>query len=519
MKTLLVGINARYSHTNPAIRSLQAYASDPARTVPVPASDIVLYENHVNQPYDRLLRELADADADLYGFSCYLWNIETVMRLCSDLRLLKPGAILLLGGPEILRDASAEKYLAALPAVDMLLAGEGEESFHRLLLRLSDPTRSGDPGPDVPGLTWRHNGVIRSRAPGPPMEMDRIPFLYRDGFTGLENRLVYYESTRGCPCGCAYCLSANDRLVRSRPLPAVLEEIGFLAAAGVRTVKFVDRTFNADPDRSCAIWRYVSSLRTETVFHFEVAAHLADDASLRVLAEAPAGRIQLEAGIQSIHGDVLRAAGRTAPPEITLDRARRLTGLGNLDVHLDLIIGLPGETADRFAESFDAVYALAPGSLQVETLKVLPGTPMRSLASRPGWRFSPHPPYRLLSSDSLRPDEVFRLEDVARLTDVYYNSRAFSTTLQLMTKRAGSPYRFFEELACIWRSLGLFARDVSRNEAAALLLHLADGDREVEACLRADQPRLASEREWHGLTARRSGFGALRSDIMDSNGT
>ncbi len=293
-----------------------------------------------------------------------------------------------------------------------------------------------------------------------------------------------------------------------------MEELSSLSRRGIQTVKLVDRTFNADPGRALAIWRHVIGMETETTFHFEVAAHLIDEATLALLSTAPPGRIQLEAGIQSIHPDVLHAVHRGADPVRTLARAGDLVRLGNLKVHLDLIAGLPGESLDRFAGSFNAVYALSPDTLQVGILKILPGTPMSGIADRLGYRYSANPPYRVFSSNALDTGGMYLIEDIGHLVDVYCNSSAFPSTMENLTGRAETPFAFFRSLADGWRREQMFDRGISRDEAAAFLFRQTGYDGQIARSLRQDVPRWEDDREWRGFLRRRYGFGMLESDII-----
>ncbi|HEY5466586.1 MAG TPA: DUF4080 domain-containing protein [Clostridia bacterium] len=500
MIVLLAGINARYAHTNPAIRAIRAYACDPARGDPFRKADIRLYESHVNHPMDRIVRDLAETDADVFGFSCYVWNIEQVLRICDDLHCIRPDATILLGGPQMVGGETDRAFLATHPDIDMMVSGEGEAPFYALLHLFERAGR--DLGDGVPGLTWSAGGKLRQNAPGRRLDMADLPFLYADGTDGLENHLLYYEASRGCPLGCSYCLSSADPTVRLRPLDRVISELTCLASAGVQTIKLVDRTFNVDPGRAAAIWRHVASLRTETRFHFEVAAHLLDEEGLLALTGAPDGRFQLEIGIQSIHTDVLLAVNRRADIETTVDRVRGLIAAGNLNVHLDLIAGLPGEGLGRFTQSFDTVFALRPARLQLGILKILPGTPMLAIADRLGYRYSGHPPYRVLSTDALSFEDLSLLEDIGHLVDVYHNSGAFTATMERLTGNVASPFALFLSLSGFWRRFGLFDRNVSRDEAASWLLQYTGLEAGTIRMMRQDFPRLKDEREWAAFLRR-----------------
>ncbi len=497
MKAILVALNARYSHSNLAVRALRAYACADARDPAIAAGDLAVYENHINQSPATLVRDLAMAGADLYGFSCYIWNIDLIDRVCRDLRVLRPQALILLGGPEVPDGAAGCAFLTRRPAVDLLLTGEGEASFYRLLRALQTaPQPASWSAEAIPGLIHRTNGGAKRYPPAPPLDLADLPFPYESGMESLRNRIVYYESSRGCPMGCAYCLSSIDRALRYRPLPRVLAEITRLAASGVHTIKFVDRTFNADLERAAAIWRHINGLETTSVFHFEVLAERMDHATWEILAAAPPRRIQLEIGIQSIHPDVLMSVNRKAKYEATAHWVARLLEIQSLDIHLDLIAGLPGESMGRFAQSFDATYRLGAHVLQVGILKILAGTQMAVIARERGYRYSELPPYRVFSTDAMTAEELYRIEEIARLVDVYHNRGAFGATLAVILSSHRSPFAFFHDLAAAWRRSGLFDRAISRDEAAAFLYHHMGKAAEVAAALRQDFARLADPREW-----------------------
>lgn len=510
MKTLLVALNARFSHSNPAVRTLRAYACDPSRTPPVPSEHLTIYETHINQPLAGVVRDLAYSRADLYGFSCYLWNIEAVLRICRDLRVLCPDAVLLLGGPEIPRGDAGRAFMDKHGEIDALLVGEGEVSFYRLLSGLQSGASPAKIATGVPGLLWRTGETGIEQLPcDPPLDLDSIPFPYGTGKDGLENRMAYYESSRGCPMGCAYCLSSIDRTLRYRSLDLVREETAWLARSGVRTVKFVDRTFNADPRRAAAIWWHITSLETDCVFHFEVLADRLDPPSMEVLASSPPGRIQLEIGIQSVHRDVLTSVGRNTDPDTTHQMVEKLVAMGNLSIHLDLIAGLPGESFERFGRSVDQTFRLRPTALQIGILKILKGTQMEQIAQTRGYRFSTVPPYRVFATDTLSVEEMYRLEDIGKLVDRYHNSGAFAATLRTALPEGDSPFSFFDRLAAGWRTSGLFDRAVSQEEAAAFLLVFLGGTEETKSALMSDFPRLADPREWARFCRRRYGFGTV----------
>ncbi len=481
----LCSLNARYVHTNLALRSLQAYV----RSQWPQAPDLILAEWTINDQPLPMVRRLADLQADLYAFSCYIWNIAQIRPICRMLKKVRPAARIVWGGPEVSFDAADR--LAAEPAVDAIIRGEGEAVFLDLLRRLFPPDSAGTPsvaarltgaGPadavglaDLPGLTWREagTGLIRSNPDAPLLPADAWPFPYADAdLAALGNRILYYETSRGCPFHCAYCLSALDRTVRHRPLPLVFTELDRLIAADLQQVKLVDRTFNCQPERARRIWQYLLDRRDvigRTNFHFEIAGDLLDDQAVDLLNQAPPGLFQLEIGLQTIQPAVLRTINRAMDLAVLQRQVGRLRQAGRVHLHLDLIAGLPGETLAQFGESLDWVWRLQPQQLQLGFLKILPGSPMRRLAAERGFLWQDDPPYEVLQSDAMSFADLSRLKLIEQLIDLFGNSGLFAHALPWLAGHWPRPWLFLNDLAAWSGPRGYLDRSLGPEERCRLL--------------------------------------------------
>ncbi len=465
MKILLVGINSKYVQSNLAIRLLREYALARSGAVRSGRVEVSAGEWNVNQPAGTIVRGIAEARADCVLFSTYIWNRDMVMRVADDIRALFPEIVIGVGGPEV--SWTSERELARHPALDVVFEGEGEASFCEFVERLAE----------VDGVCDASSGAsLRERLPlvagtrtraghGGPREpianLADIPFPYAGGkagdgvagggAAGGPVGIAYYESSRGCPFACAYCLSANETRVRYLSLERTLSDIDWFLGNRFPLVKFVDRTFNLDPARYLAIWRHIRDrYNGVTTFHFEVSAELLDDAAFEVLDSMPAGAVQLEIGIQSTNPETLRLVGRKSDSELLARNVGRIPS--GIHTHVDLIAGLPAEGLARFGESFDFAWSLRAGMLQLGFLKVLPGAPMEALArGMPGYAWSAHPPYEVLATPELSYDELSELRDVERLVDVLYNGGLARNAL-LFLSRASSAFALLRELAAFVRS-------------------------------------------------------------------
>ena len=479
MKFLLVAVNAKYIHSNLGVYSLKAYAEMRLKwgdrrgkegflpsAVSADEMTIEIGEYTINNQMDMVLKDIYRRQPDVLGFSCYIWNIDYVMELVHDIHKVLPGCDIWLGGPEVSYDAGA--VLRREPAVTGIMKGEGEETFARLMEYYvnQDGEQTGTNAlAGIAGLAFRgEEGTIRENPIQPVMDMSQIPFSYGD-LTGYEHKIIYYESSRGCPFSCSYCLSSIDKSVRFRDLELVKRELAFFLEHRVPQVKFVDRTFNCKKSHAMAIWQYLLEHDNGvTNFHFEISADLLDEEELSLIERMRPGLIQREIGVQTTNPDTIREIRRAMDLEKLSAVVARINGFGNVHQHLDLIAGLPYEGYERFQQSFDDVYAMRPEQLQLGFLKVLKGSYMEEMAETYGLIYKEKPPYEVLSTNWLNYGEILKLKAVEEMVEVYYNSGQFRTTMAMLEEEFDSPFRMYEELAGEYESLGLF--DVSHNRLA-----------------------------------------------------
>ncbi len=460
------------SNTNLALRYLKTYTEQHWQGAP----EIILLEWTINDQVLPIVQRLYRQNADIYAFSCYIWNIGLVLRICSQLKKVCPNAVIILGGPEATFDAALR--LEKENSVDLIIRGEGEASFLLLLEALNAPAAMPALH-NIPGLVWRDplTGLIQINPDGPLLDASEWVFPYSTAdLAELKNRIIYYETSRGCPFRCSYCLSALDRTVRHRPLPQVFFELDQLIAADVQQVKLVDRTFNCQPQRALQIWQYLLDRLPDigrTNFHFELAGDLLDDQAVDLLNQAPPGLFQLEIGVQSIHADVLRAINRPAQIDQMQNQVGRLRQAGRVHLHLDLIAGLPGETIDQVSESVNWVLSLRPQQFQLGFLKVLPGSPIRQMAIDRGFLWQDDPPYEILQSDALSFDDLIKLKNIEKMLDLYYNSGLFDHVLFWLTTQWESPYRFLAELAEWAEENQYLDRNLGSQERSQLIWQFA----------------------------------------------
>ncbi len=467
---LLAAINAKYIHSNLAIYSLRAHVGEGLR------QSVELAEYTVNQPIQEILADIYRRKPDAVGFSCYIWNWRTVQELLAELPKLLPDTVLWLGGPEVSYDANV--ILKKYPQLTGIMTGEGEETFRELLqYYVSFGTGHKVPLPkDIRGL-YLPEGCTPSR---PLADPDSLPFPYGD-LAPFENKIIYYESSRGCPFRCSYCLSSIDKTVRLRNIETVRKELQFFLDHHVKQVKFVDRTFNCDHDHAMAIWQYISKHDNGvTNFHFEISADLLRADEIELLKSFRPGLAQLEIGVQSVNKETLHAVRRMTNLEQLEKNVGAIRSVRNIHQHLDLIAGLPYENYDSFVESFNRVYAMDPDQLQLGFLKVLKGSEMWERAEEYGIRYLDGPPYEVLATKWLSYEEVLRLKNVEEMVELYYNSAQFTHTLPFLEKAFSSPFAMYEALADYYRQNSCLTVTSSRIYRYQVLLAFAawqDGKR------------------------------------------
>ena len=438
MKILLAACNAKYIHSNLAVYDLQAYAAKYA-------DHIILKEYTINQQKDDIMRDIYLEHPDVVCVSCYIWNISFVKELMADLTKILPDADFWDGGPEVSYDA--EKFLAENPEFTGVMVGEGEETF----LELSGHYIEQSPADlkDITGVCYRDGEKIVHNGWRQIMDLSSIPFIYKD-LADFKNRIIYYESSRGCPFSCSYCLSSIDKKLRFRDTEMVKKELQFFIDNKVPQVKFVDRTFNCKHDHAMAIWKYINEHDNGvTNFHFEISADLLREEELQEMSTMRPGLIQLEIGVQSTNPDTIKAIHRTMDFEKLKGIVNRIHSFGNIHQHLDLIAGLPYEDYDSFRKSFNDVYALKPQQLQLGFLKVLKGSHMMEMCQEYEIVYKTREPYEVLSTKWLDYDHVLKLKNVENMVEVYYNSGQFQNTLEYLEG-------FFPDAFSIYEGLGRF---------------------------------------------------------------
>ena len=447
MKYLLVAVNAKYIHSNPAVYSLRAYAGEKY------GEHIELAEYTINQRTEDILADIYQRKPDAIGFSCYIWNIRMIRELLAELPKVLEHTELWLGGPEVSYDAPG--MLIQFPHLKGIIVGEGEATFRELMAYYVEGDRSLS---EIAGL-YLPEGFTPMR---PLLSMDELPFLYGD-LEQFQNRIIYYESARGCPYSCSYCLSSIDKRVRLRSVELVQKELQFFLDKKVPQVKFVDRTFNCVHEHAMAIWKYISEHDNGvTNFHFEISADILRPEEIALLNQMRPGLVQLEIGVQSTNPDTISAIDRVMNVERLEQIVASIRRGKNIHQHLDLIAGLPGEDYNSFRNSFDRVYGMKPDQLQLGFLKVLKGSPMEERAGDYELVYTSQPPYEVLKTKWLSYEEVLRLKQVEEMVELYYNSNQFRYTLAVLEKDFPEPFAMFEQMAAYYREKGYFLNSPAR---------------------------------------------------------
>ena len=460
MKVLLAAINAKYIHSNLGIYSLKTYGEKMLKEWELAEqAEISLAEYTINHQMEQILQDIYKRKPDVIGFSCYIWNISYVKMILADIKKVLPDVKIWAGGPEV--SYHGEAFLKEEPAVDLVMMGEGEITFAHFLKALLE----GEDLKQVPGLMVRNaDGTFTDTGFRQVMDMSQIPFPYAFmDMKELEHRIIYYESSRGCPFSCAYCLSSIDKKLRFRSLDLVLPELEWFLQAKVPQVKFVDRTFNCKKSYAMAIWQYIRDHDNGvTNFHFEIAADLLDKDELDLLSTMRPGLVQLEIGVQSTNEKTLEAIRRKTDIEEIREITETINSWHNIHQHLDLIAGLPWEDLESFKKSFNDVYEMEPEQLQLGFLKVLKGSYMEELIPDCDLLYSAAPPYEVLCTKWLSYGDVLELKDIEEMTEVHYNSRQFTCTLKELEKEFDTPYEMFSFMAGYYNKNHLFGISHSR---------------------------------------------------------
>ena len=436
MRILLTAINAKYIHSNLAVYNLKAVTAKYG-------DQIEIAEYTINQQPDEILADIYKKQPDVIAFSTYIWNRRMVGELITELSKVLPQAEIWAGGPEVSYDAEA--FLMEYPKVRGVMRGEGETVFPALATLYIEGTGSFQ---TIAGITYRNDqGELQINEDGAPANMDELPFVYGH-LEDFSHKIIYYESSRGCPFRCAYCLSSLEKKLRFRSLDLVKKELGFFLQAKVPQVKFLDRTFNCNPRRTVDLWQWILDHDNGiTNFHFEIAADLITEEELAIMEQMRPGLIQLEIGVQSTNMETVHEIDRVMDLDLVRNVTAKVKSFGNIHQHLDLIAGLPGEDLDSCHKSFDDVFAMEPEQLQLGFLKVLRGTKIHRMAQQYGIVCHDKAPYEVLSTPWLPYKDLLLLKGVEEMVELYYNSHQYEKTLKEILKKYGSPFAFFEELA------------------------------------------------------------------------
>ncbi|MFQ6819531.1 MAG: B12-binding domain-containing radical SAM protein [Blautia sp.] len=458
MKILLAACNAKYIHSNPAVYDLKAYAA-------AYKDSVQIKEFTINQPKDEIMKEIYRSGADVVCFSCYIWNISFVRELIRDLKKILPDTVFWAGGPEV--SFHAKNFLEDMPQVTGIMKGEGEETF----LALAGYYLEGKGRlEEISGIVFRKENEIVDNGFREPVDLDRIPFIYENP-ENFENRIIYYESSRGCPFSCSYCLSSIDRKLRFRSLSLVKKELQFFLDHRVPQVKFVDRTFNCRHEHAMEIWKYILEHDNGvTNFHFEVSADLFREDELELIGRMRPGLIQLEIGVQSANPETLEAVHRKTDLEKLRRNVEKIRSFHSVHQHLDLIAGLPCEDYESFRRSFDFVHSMKPDQLQLGFLKVLKGSLMEENAREYGITCKSQEPYEVLSTRWISYEEILKLKTVESMVEVYYNSGQFQYTLNWLTGFWEDAFSFYEDLGRFYERKGYEELSHSRIRRYEILL-------------------------------------------------
>jgi len=457
-KISLIAINSKFIHSNLAVRYIMAYLKKHN-------IDANILEFSINDSFDNIIKHIYLSKSDILGFSCYIWNREIIMKLGPSLKKIMPDSKIVLGGPEISYDI--EPTMGENPWIDFIIFGEGEETFFEFANAYLSDDKNYE---NIDGLAFRQNNKIYVNKPRKPISnLDTIPFPY-DEFSYPENKIIYYETSRGCPFRCQYCLSSIEPGVRYFSLDRVFHDIDRLISNNVKQVKLVDRTFNCNRGRAIKIMEYILNKNGNTNFHFEISAKFIDSKFLELIKKAPKGLFQFEIGVQSTNDVTLNAITRNESFNDIKDNIAELVKIGNCHIHLDLIAGLPFEDIKSFANSFNNVFFLRPHMLQLGFLKLLRGSKLRLDAEKYGIIFNQHPPYEVLSTEHLSYDDILLLKEIEELVEIYNNSGRFTQSINyLIENHYNDPFRFFRELCAFYADMNVLNRSIKVIEHYELL--------------------------------------------------
>lgn len=462
---LLTTLNAKYIHSSLALAYL-------AECCYADSIDVTIREFSINENSGDIMTHIYLLKPDILCVSCYIWNIERVLDLCRDYKKIAPAVRIILGGPEVSYDC--ETLLQEQPAIDFIVRGEGEHTLSELVEALVNQS----PLDGIEGIAYRSGNLVKSNPDRLLIDnLDTIPFPYARGLEGYRNRFLYYESCRGCPFNCAYCLSSTIKGVRSFSMERVKRDLEVLLGAQVREIKFVDRTFNWHESRAREIMDYIIQKNRGTRVHLEICADLLSAEMMDYLVSIPKGVFSFEIGLQSTCQDALRAVNRNQNLQRLFENVRRLREAGNIHLHIDLIAGLPGESYARFQTSFNDAYSLQAEELQLGFLKLLKGSKLREQASRYGYSYQDKPPYQVLCNSSIKPEETIQLALVEDVLDKFHNTGIMPYTLSFIIDKMfqGNAFLFYENLADFWYRQGLYGLGVSQERRYSFIKEYVAG--------------------------------------------
>ncbi len=455
MKILLTAINAKYIHSNPAVYSLAAYANGNLSEEEKEKCQVEIAEYTINHRTETIIADIYKKKPDVLAFSCYIWNWEYVQEVMTELHKLMPNVPIYLGGPEV--SFTAEAIQKQYPFLAGIMIGEGEETF----LELCRAHIENRDAKLLAGISGEPRGLVN---------INEIPFFY-DDMSAFEHRIVYYESSRGCPYRCSYCLSSIDKTVRLRDLELVKKELQFFLDLKIPQVKFIDRTFNCNRDHACEVWQYIHENDNGiTNFHFEISADILTDRELDILEKMRPGLVQLEIGVQSTNPETIKEINRVMNIDKLRDVVAKIHSFKNIHQHLDLIAGLPYEDYKTFQKSFNAVYSMKPQQLQLGFLKVLKGAKMWEKAEEYGIVYTEKPPYEVLFTNWITYEEILRLKQVEEMVEMYYNSNQFTYTLAMLEMEFETSFRLYEALADYYVEKGYALQNPARGYRYQILL-------------------------------------------------
>ncbi|WP_125153833.1 B12-binding domain-containing radical SAM protein [Clostridium rectalis] len=447
MKVVLTAVNSKFIHSNLAIRYLKAYTEDLSY-------QCIMKEFTINDRIERIVEELISEKPNIIGFSCYIWNIDYVIQISRLIKLIDSNIKIFLGGPEVSYDAVS--YMK--PKIcDYILEGEGEESYREFI---ECKIKKNISISQIKGLYYLDNEIVKYNGIRKLMDINNIKFPYKED-DNLDNKIVYYEASRGCPFNCKYCLSSTTHGVRFLNLERVKKELKFFIDKKVKLVKFIDRTFNCNPTFAYDIWKFLIEKNTETTFHFEISADILTNDQINLLKKASKGRFQFEVGVQTTNDTVLKNINRTANFKDIKEKITELLQIKNIKQHLDLIAGLPGEDFNSFKNSFNELYTIHPEEIQLGFLKLLKGSLMRQESKKWDIVYSPYPPYEILKTSHITYNELVKLKRVEMVLDKYYNSGKFTNILEYFIKKFHSPFDLYYGLGEFFYDKGYLARNIS----------------------------------------------------------